>query len=173
MERKTLLVDMDDTILDFKTEWFMTYDKEHGTDLIHEIKNWGIPERYNDAFEILQRPGFFRGLRPYPNMIDVLQRLSQVHDIVIVTSSVYGVSMKEKGEWFREYLHFLPRDNFIIAKRKELIRGDLLFDDGLHNLEKFPGITVGMHQGYGDSDFQPTHWVASALEFESLIYNIF
>ena len=82
--------------------------------------------------------------------------------------------MEEKGEWVRDNLPFLSRDNFIIAKRKELVRGDVLFDDGPHNLGTYPGITIGMRHDYCkcDPDCEPDFWVSSLLEFEQVVLEL-
>ena len=36
-----------------------------------------------------------------------------------------------------KYLPFFPIDRVIICKRKSVIKGDFLLDDGMHNIEEF------------------------------------
>ena len=135
-----ILLDMDGVLCNLIGKWFTTYNQEYG-DRIHidALEDWG-PHRIARAgkaiYKYLAQPGFFRDLEPIEGAIDgVRTLLDRGHDVVIVTAARRG--HRDKLEWVAEHLPFLPRDNIVFAHRKELVRGELLFDDAPHNLEAF------------------------------------
>ena len=55
------------------------------------------------------------------------------HDVLIVTASTY-VTIRAKAEKVLfKYFPFLTWDDVIVTSRKQLINGDVLIDDGVHN----------------------------------------
>jgi len=73
--------------------------------------------------------------------------------------------------WVERHFPHIGRRNVIQAHRKELVNGDLLFDDGPKNLNNFPGIRVAMNFQY-NQDAKANYWVSSWLEFEAIIQQI-
>lgn len=153
LDMARILLDMDGVLCDLVGKWFAAYNKEYG-DQIHVdlLDDWG-PHRIAKAgkaiYKYLTKPGFFRDLEPIPGAIEgVRALLERGHEPVIVTAARRG--HVDKLEWIREHLPFLPRDNVVFAHRKELVRGDVLFDDAPHNLEAFApyGVPVAMAYRY-------------------------
>jgi 5'(3')-deoxyribonucleotidase len=61
--------------------------------------------------------------------------MDEGHEVYIVTATeIEHVEEKMKKLLFR-YFPFLDWGQVIITRRKQLIRGDILIDDGIHNLE--------------------------------------
>ncbi|WP_232463326.1 5' nucleotidase, NT5C type [Tumebacillus avium] len=175
MERKTLLIDMDSVIVDLMSEWFRRYNEEHGDDLtVERIECWQTekyvkPECGTKIYDYLDAPGLFRGLKPLPHALEVLERLAKVYDILIVTSS-RTFAYTEKEQWVEEHLPFIGKSNLIFAHKKDRIRGDLLFDDAPHNLEAFLATgrpAVAMDYLYNRSVDVPR--VSGWLAFESFL----
>lgn len=124
----------------------------------------------NKIYEYLNEPGLFSVLKPLPHAIEVLERLSGRFDILIVTSSPSVNAYREKEEWVLQNLPFISRNNLIFAHRKEMIMGDLLFDDAPHNLQGFLDtgrVAVAMDYPYnrGVSCYRVSGW----LEFEQKV----
>ncbi len=150
-----ILVDMDGVLCNLLGKWLTAYNREYQDTLEpNALKTWG-PHRYARAgkavYKYLSQPGFFRDLEPLPHAVDSVRTLvDDDHDIVIVTSAKNG--HKEKIEWVREHLPFLPQENIVFAHRKALVRGDVLFDDAPHNLEAFQpyGLSVAMAYRYNE-----------------------
>lgn len=170
---KTLLIDMDSVIVDLMTEWHERYNRAYGDDLsverIHcwQTENYVKPECGKKIYDILDEPGLFRHLKPLPDALDVLERLNAEYDLLIVTSSRTH-AYTEKEQWVAEHLPFLPKENLIFAHRKDMIRGDLLFDDAPHNLRAFTAsgrVAVAMDYPYNRDVDVPrvTNW----REFEA------
>ncbi|HEU4963816.1 MAG TPA: 5'(3')-deoxyribonucleotidase [Bacilli bacterium] len=139
---KTLLIDMDSVIVDLMTEWHSRYNREYGDDLcVERLQSWETEKYVKEEcgvkiYNYLDEPGLFRQLKPLPHALEVLERLAQSYDILIVTSSRTH-AYTEKELWVEEHLPFIGRGNLIFSHRKDMICGDVLFDDAPHNLEAF------------------------------------
>lgn len=176
MSQARLLIDLDGTTVDMMKKWLDQYNKDYNDNLtVNDIKDWDThkwvkKECGKKIYHYLSRPGFFRDLEPYPHAIDVLGRLSKDFDVVIVTASP-RIGHSDKTLWVRNNLPFIPRRNIIFAHRKDLVRGDLLFDDSPDNLDAFPGITVALRHEY--NKHVNSHLVGSWLEFEDFVLKLF
>ncbi|WP_257347552.1 5' nucleotidase, NT5C type [Pseudalkalibacillus decolorationis] len=169
---KTLLIDMDSVICDLMTEWHRRYNRDYDDNLsIQDLKCWDS-ENYvkkecgNKIYDYLDEPELFIKLDPLPNAIEVLRRLHENYEILIVTSSrTYAYTEKEK--WIEKHLPFIGKRNLIFTHRKEMVRGDILFDDAPHNLiafKKTGRTAIAMDYPY-NQDVKVDR-VSSWLEFE-------
>jgi 5'-nucleotidase len=172
---KTLLIDMDSVIVDLMTEWHRRYNEQYEDDLsVERVLSWETerfvkPECGEKVYDILDEPGLFRHLPPQPDAVSVLERLSREYDILIVTSSRTH-AYTEKEQWVEEHLPFIGRHNLIFAHRKDMIRGDLLFDDAPHNLQAFAAtgrVAVAMDYPYNRDVNVPR--VQNWREFEGFL----
>lgn len=170
---KRLLIDMDSVICDLMSEWHRRYNRDYEDNLSYErLQSWHSehfvkPECGTKIYDYLDEPGLFLNLNPLPNSIDVLKRLNNTYDILIVTSS-RSYAYTEKEKWVEKHLPFIDKQNIIFTHRKDLIAGDLLFDDAPHNLEAFRStgrIAIAMDYPYNRNVDVPR--VKSWLEFES------
>lgn len=170
---KTLLIDMDSVIVDLMSEWHRRYNEDYGDDLsVERLQCWHSekyvkPECGLKIYDYLDQPGLFLNLKPLPYAVEVLERLNQTYDILIVTSSGTH-AYTEKEQWVAKHLPFIGRHNLIFAHRKDMIRGDLLFDDAPHNLRAFQAtgrVAVAMDYGYNQDVDVPR--VQSWPEFEN------
>lgn len=178
--RRILCIDMDSVIVDLMGEWYRRYNRDYQDDLtVDRVFSWNAQsyvkvECGEKIYEYLNEPGLFSGLQPLPHAIEVLERLSERYDIIIVTSPPSPYAYKEKEEWVQRYLSFIGRENLIFTHRKDLIQGELLFDDAPHNLQAFLNtgrIAVAMDYPYNRDIHCPR--VAGWLEFEEKIDSIF
>lgn len=169
-----LLIDLDDTIVNLRGAWIEHYNNLHNTSYtVSDMDCWHLEDKFGKGvLDILYKESFFYNLKPFPNAIDVLKRLSKKHEIIIVTASFIGFPMKEKGEWIRDNLSFLSKGSYCITSRKDLISGDLLFDDAPHNIETFKGITVALRAAH-NKEASPDYFVNNLLEFEDLVNKLF
>lgn len=163
---------MDSVICNLMSEWHKRYNEDYNDNLsVDKLLCWRS-EDYVKAecgekiYDYLDEPGLFLHLEPLPDAIDVLKRLSKHYDVLIVTSSrTYAYTEKEL--WVEKHLPFIGKRNLIFSHRKEMIRGDLLFDDAPHNLIAFhkTGRTVvAMNYEYNQQVDVPR--VSNWLEFE-------
>ena len=172
---KTLLIDMDSVIVDLMTEWFQRYSQAYDDDLtVDSILCWQTekyvkPECGAKIYDFLDEPGLFRHLKPLPGAIETLKRLSEDFDILIVTASRTH-AYTEKEQWVEEHLPFIGKRNLIFSHRKDMIRGDVLFDDAPPNLRAFAAtgrLAVAMDYPYNRDVDVPR--VGNWAEFERYI----
>lgn len=137
-----ILVDMDDTIEQLLEAWVRRANEKFGRDVsLDEITGWNVAAPYSgltreDIYGVTYEPGFWSGVKPMPGAAEALKHfMDEGHEVYIVTATeIEHVEEKMKGLLFR-YFPFLSWNQVIITGRKQLIRGDVLIDDGIHNLE--------------------------------------
>ncbi|HWO97774.1 MAG TPA: 5'(3')-deoxyribonucleotidase [Bacillus sp. (in: firmicutes)] len=166
---------MDSVICDLMSEWHRRYNRDYNDNLnVDRLKCWNS-EKYVMAecgmkiYDYLKEPGLFLGLNPLPNAIEVLERLHTKYDILIVTSSV-STAFVEKEMWVEKHLPFIGKYNLVFSHRKNMIVGDLLFDDAPHNLTEFAStgrVAVAMDYSYNRDINVPR--VKGWLEFEEFL----
>ncbi len=138
----TILVDMDDTIEQLLDAWVKrANEKYHRNVSLDEITDWNVAAPYSgisrgEIYGVTYEPGFWAGVKPMPGAADALKHFIDAgHQVYIVTATeIEHVEEKMKQLLFR-YFPFLSWEQVIITGRKQMIRGDVLIDDGIHNLE--------------------------------------
>lgn len=138
----TILVDMDETIELLLPAWIECVNEKYGTNVTpEEVTQWEVAA----AFPTLTReqvnaipslPGFWSTVKPIPGAAESLKRLIDAgHDVYIVTATQFESVPEKISGWLFDHFPFLTEKQVIITCRKQLIRGDVLIDDGVHNLE--------------------------------------
>ena len=87
--------------------------------------------------EWLAEPGFYEDLEPIPGAIEGFQELLDIgHDVVIATSipEKYVNAFDSKRRWVRRHFPGYSMKNFVSISRKGSLEGDILIDDGGHNI---------------------------------------
>lgn len=138
----TILVDMDDTIEQLLHAWVRAVNEKYQQSACYEdIISWDVsaafPElTWEQVYGVTFEPGFWKTVDPIPGAAEVLQRLMRDgHDVYIVTATPYQSVQEKMDDLLFRYFPFLSWDQVIITRNKQLIRGDVLIDDGVHNLE--------------------------------------
>lgn len=142
MKKLTILVDMDDCIENLSDVWIDLLNKTHGTAVNrNDISNWDMSIAFptlkeEDIYAPISSEELWKRVTPLPGAVEYLQRLiSEGHKVVIVTSAAAeSVPMKLNHVLFR-YFPFISMKDVIITSQKQLVCGDVLVDDGVHNLE--------------------------------------
>jgi len=137
-----ILVDMDDTIEQLLKAWVGRANEKYGRNVtLEEITDWNVAAPYagitrQEIYGVIYEPGFWSGIEPMPGAVEALKHfMDEGHEVFIVTATeIEHVEEKMKGLLFR-YFPFISWEQVIITSRKQMIRGDVLIDDGIHNLE--------------------------------------
>lgn len=142
MKRLTILVDMDDTVEDLLSAWVSYLNTKHGTSVQKDdVAQWDISKSFptlskKQVYEPLYLDDFWLSVKPIDGAAEALQRLmADGHQVLIVTTSSYETLRTKMEEVLFKYFPFLSWDDVIITSRKQLVNGDVLVDDGPHNLE--------------------------------------
>lgn len=145
----TLLIDMDGVCAEVHNYWLNLYNSDYDDDLTQEqIISWDLHKYVKEdcglkIYEYLKEPGFFLGAPVVPGCAKSLRTLKNAGlNIILVTATPNNspTAHYEKIKWVERNLPFLNTKNFISTSRKDLVMGDLLLDDAVHNLDSFTGI---------------------------------
>lgn len=171
--RPVLLFDLDGIVTDLVSKWLAVYNRDYSDNLRPEdITSWDWdrfvkPECGKRIYYYLSRPGFFADLKPIPGAIEALERLSHRLELVVVTASPAS-GMRDKADWVKRHLPFVPKHNLVVTYRKDLVLGDFMFDDAPRNLEHTPATRIMMDYPY-NRDFDDAYRVRNWTEFEALM----
>lgn len=142
MKYLTILVDMDDTIENLLSAWVFYLNNRYGTSVNeNDVTDWDISK----AFPMLERKQVYEPLysdelwllvKPVDGASDALKKLiADGHRVLVVTTSAYETLKIKMQEVLFKYSPFISWNDVIITAHKQLIKGDVLVDDGVHNLE--------------------------------------
>lgn len=139
--RPKVLFDMDDVVTNFLGHLIEAWNKKVGPDKQireDEIKSWDLSQYADKSiYDIFRSQGFFEELRAKEYSISTIKKLieSKKYDIYIVTACGSPEELAEKMHWFSRYIPEFNTDRIISIKEKDMIRGDILCDDNIANLD--------------------------------------
>ena len=139
-----ILVDVDDVCLDCVSRWLEMYNATAGTsftrDDVHDWEFSGLNLNREVLYGLLWHEDFYPNAKAIPDALDAIRFLRLLgHRVVYVTSS-NPVSARAKMEWLSNHGFLIGKgakrfDDVVICHDKSLIKGDVLVDDAVHNLE--------------------------------------
>jgi 5'(3')-deoxyribonucleotidase len=138
----TILVDMDDTIEQLlKALVNRANERFHRSVSVEDVTDWSIVCAFpgiekKQIQDFMREPDFWKDVEPVPGAAEALKHfMDEGHQVYIVTATESEhVNEKMKGVLYK-YFPFISWDHVIVTSRKQMIRGDILIDDGIHNLE--------------------------------------
>jgi 5'(3')-deoxyribonucleotidase len=143
-----IIVDQDEVLACLVKKVVTRWNNLNGTNFSREHVNmWRMEDVFGKSkdgisAEVLidqwmSEKGFFEDLEPIDAAIEGFNTLRKTgHDVVIATSvpERYVNSFDDKRKWVRRYFPDFSMKSFIACSRKGLLEGDVLLDDGSHNL---------------------------------------
>lgn len=137
-----ILVDMDDTIEQLLRAWVNRVNKKYERQVtVDEVTDWNVAAPYpgltrKQVYDVISEKGFWKTVEPMPGASEALKHFMDAgHEVYIVTATNREHLQEKMDEVLFRYFPFLTWDQVIVTTRKQLIRGDVLIDDGIHNLE--------------------------------------
>lgn len=141
--KKVIAIDLDDVLADLVESWVEVVNKNEDENVKPcDIKCWDIKKYFkcNKKVFTYLTYGFFRNLPVKKDSQEVVEKLSEIHDVYIVTSATKTPeSLKAKVEWLSEHFPFISADKIVLCGNKSIIKADIMIDDGVHNLKTFSG----------------------------------
>ena len=130
MAKNIVYIDMDNTIVDFKSG-------------IKRLSKKDIKE-YRDRYD--DHPYIFTLMEPIKDSIESVKELNKKYDLYVLSTAPWENSnaWKQKRDWIEKYYGEGEKNLFykkvILSHNKNLNRGDYLIDDRPHNgAKKFKG----------------------------------
>ena len=137
-----ILVDLDNTIADWDSEFIKQYFTLTKKDISHLVKNrscfriedlnWSDKDM-EIVNQILSNGEFYNNLKIYQNAKDALNQMIQKGNIVYLVSSPHslcmGSSCYNKHRWIKRELGPEWNSRTILTQDKTLVSGDILIDD--------------------------------------------
>ena len=137
-----ILVDMDDTIEQLLKAWIGRVNEKYGRSVtMDDVTDWNVAAPYpgltrQQVYDVTYEKGFWKTVEPMPGAAEALQHfLAEGHEVYIVTATPYEHMQEKMADLLFRYFPFLTMDQVIVTTHKQMIRGDVLIDDGIHNLE--------------------------------------
>ena len=140
VNKMKILLDFDEVINTMVRHWVDTLNCVYGTSVnFEDVNEWDMQKAFStltedEIYNPLHLQTFWNGVKIMPGAKEGVNKLlSQSHDIYIVTSA-HPDTIKWKAEWLQRELPEIPWSHVIVTNNKSLVKGDILVDDGLHNL---------------------------------------
>lgn len=136
----TILVDIDDVLLDLLSAWIKALNQEYGTNVSKdEVTDWYIPKFFpsltkEQVFAPLYLPSFWRTVRPKPDATMYLKRLKDDGYTIYLCTSTHFSNVWPKFRVIKTYFPYIDWNHVIVASNKTMIKADVLVDDAPHNL---------------------------------------
>lgn len=138
---KVVLVDMDNTLVDFDLEFGKRWVAERPSDslgLIKQRKYFELEQNFSAdlkplAIKIMSQPGFFISFEPQPYAVEAIKEMTAAGlHVLLCTAPLpfqWETCVAEKYAWVRRHLgeEFLTR--IIITRDKTVVKGRVLIDD--------------------------------------------
>ena len=130
-----ILVDMDNTIVDYSTPIAEELLCKTGVDATYD--NWTFFTENNNELKKIQKDkqkedGFFYSLKPIKGALDALREMEEMGFTVFIVSSPSVSSdtcHSDKVRWLKKYLGEEWARRLVLTKDKTIIYGHVLIDD--------------------------------------------
>ena len=140
MKKLTIFVDMDDTIEALTDAWLPRINEKYGYHVTpEEMTSWNMEENFpgltnEEIFSVLD-DSIWGETAPVPGAREVLEGwVSEGHRVYIVTATPYETLKAKMDDLLFRWFPFIGWSQVIITSNKQLLKGDVMVDDGLHNL---------------------------------------
>ena len=141
MIMKRVLVDMDGVLADIYPHMVEYEYKESGIKVDVQSLTGRLEEEAFPSFkQFIQGKQFFRTAPVVKDSVEGLKYLNGKYDVMIVSSATeFPDSLIEKYDWLGEHFPFISWRQMIFCGSKQGIRGDIMIDDHIKNLNVFEG----------------------------------
>lgn len=132
-----IFIDIDDTITNFGEVLLKNLNEKYHTNYnIFDITYWDwIKENFEEPWSILT-PWFWREVKVDQKAKEFIKkRIENGDEIYIATATFIDEALPVKIETTLNQLdNIIDKDHVIITRNKNILCGDIMIDDGLHNL---------------------------------------
>lgn len=137
-----VLIDIDDTMANLVQPWCRWLNEAYFLGVEYEdITSWNMRDFFpnlteEQVFEPLHTDDFWESVEAIKDAPRyVKQLIDDGYDVYVCTASFVDTIKSKFKCVLGRYFPFIPWNKVIITKNKQLIKGDILIDDGIHNLK--------------------------------------
>lgn len=140
MRKLQLIIDSDEILFNTIKRVLDLYNEEYELNYtLEDINDWNLCNCQlpgTNMTKYFEMPGFFKSLEPIDGAQEYLKKIYEDgHKILIATASP-KFAILDKIEHIRNTFPFLQDEDIVAITHKNLLKGDIMFDDGLHNISK-------------------------------------
>jgi len=141
---KRVLVDMDGVLANVYSRFIEKHEEEFGVRLAtKDIIGLKEAEAFPNQLKWVNKQGFFRTVPVMPGSQQVLKRLHDHYEIVVVSMATeYPMSLTDKQLWLADKFPFISWKQIVFCGSKNIIQADIMIDDHPKNLDNFKGETI-------------------------------
>lgn len=136
-----ILVDMDDVLECLIEAWVERLNEKYNRNVSPEnVVEWDVCVYFpgltkEQVHSPLFEDDFWKSVKPKDGAMEYVSKLhSEGFSIYIVTSSHYSTVQNKFRDALFPYFPFIDYNHIIVCNAKQLVRGNVLIDDGVHNL---------------------------------------
>lgn len=134
MKKLRIVLDCDGVLSQTMEEVVRLFNLEHGGRLtVADITQWILP--HQEMYQYFSRPGFFAGLKAIPHSRRIVRDLIASGDDVVIATATCMEGWPERKAWLQRMFPQIPEANILRKENKSDVHGDVMLDDGVHNLE--------------------------------------
>lgn len=156
MPKLKILVDLDDTVWDLCSAWINCLNKRFNRNVkLSDVTEWDITKVYpglskNEIYSPLYEENLWKSIKIRKDALEILPKLiDDGHEIFFVTATDYR-NIKFKIDLIKQHFPYVPISNLIITYRKDMVKGDLLIDDGPHNFNGHFGFLMSANHNLNE-----------------------
>lgn len=140
MKKLVILLDLDDILNNQNQVWtkYLNDTYDYNVDY-NDITEWDISKSYpgldsRSIYGPVLSPMLVPLMSAPMDAQEYTYSWYSAGHILLVTTSTSTQNIKEKTQWLYENYKWFNEDHLMLTRKKQLIRGDVLIDDGIHNL---------------------------------------
>ena len=145
MKKFTILVDMDDTLVDTVRVWIRWLNFKHNLNVQYkDVRDWDMQVSYpsltlDEIIWPLFQKSFWMEVVPKPDTVKYLKKLIDDGHIIYICSASSPLTIGDKvKECLLKHFDYLSTSQLIFTCNKQIIKADFCIDDGIHNLIDAP-----------------------------------
>ena len=131
-----IILDYDDVLVECNSRAVALLNMELGTSYtIEDISDWGNSNGggIDERVKYFHDPDFVLAQRPHRGAVKLVKTLQTFGEVFICTAVPPLVAGARITNILKNF-PMIPPENIIVGNRKDLVHGDILLDDGFHNL---------------------------------------
>lgn len=160
-----IAIDADDVLDNLLEVWIEELNARHNLNYsVDDMTRWNMAHNITELteeqiYEPLYDDAIWERLMPVNGSVDALKTLQEMgHNVFVCTRHTIFETIKTKLFRLQELFPMIPADHYIIAANKNMIKADIMIDDGTHNLAsvEHPCIKIlydRPHNHHVDTDF--------------------